>query len=250
MVMPNTMINFIFVSSLGSCCLAVVVVYEMFLFLSGWMKAMGKQILENIDANVILIDYGSVSNCNYIFLATKLIFKLSKYIADCVTEKWNLSPNQIKVIGHSLGGHIAGLTGSYLNGQVEEIIALDPAGPAFDGQMFGIRQNTLNSSCAQFVQVIHTKPIFLGTYKHLGDFDFFANILSAQQPGCALRDNSCSHSRAYELYFASMFPENKFIGNASPFSWNQEKSSRFGFFNDRKKGSFYFNTTACFGYAK
>lgn len=120
----------------------------------------------------------------------------------------------------------------------------------FDRQVFLVQQNALNSSCAQFVQVIHTKPILLGTLKHLGDSDFFANIFSHQQPGCSLWDISCSHARACELYFASMFPENKFIGNASPLSWNQEKSSRFGFFNDRKKGTFYFDTTSCFGYAK
>lgn len=250
MVMPNTMINFIFASSLSSCCIAVVVVNEMILLLSGWMKETGKKILEHIDANVILIDYGAVSTCNYTFLATELIFKLSEYIADCVMEKWNLSPNQVTVLGHSLGGHIAGLTGSYLNGQVEEIMALDPAGPGFDGQVYGIRQNTLNSSCAQFVQVIHTKTILSGTSRHLGDSDFFANILSRQQPGCGFLDNSCSHSRAHELYFASMFPENKFIGYTSPLSRNLENGSRFGFFNDRKKGTFYFNTTACFGYAK
>lgn len=92
------------------------------------MKATGKKILEYIDANVILIDYGSVSSCNYIFLTTKWIFKLSKYIANSLIEKWNLPPNQIKIIGHSLGAHLAGLTGSHLNGEVDEIIALDPAG--------------------------------------------------------------------------------------------------------------------------
>lgn len=212
------------------------------------MKATGKKILENVDANVILVDYRSVSYCNYIFLAGKFIFDLAQYMAFCINEKWKLPPNQIKIIGHSLGCHIAGLTGTYLKGRVDEIVSLDPAGPGFDGQIFGMRQNTLNSSCAQFVQVLHTKTKLLGTPEHLGHSDFFANSDQPQQPGCSTFNSACSHSRAYELYFASCFAENRFIG-VDRQSQNDSANSRFGFFNDRASGLFHFNTGACFGYA-
>lgn len=117
----------------------------------------------------------------------------------------------------------------------------------FDGQIFGRKQETLNSSCAQFVQILHTKPVLLGTFDRLGDSDFYANILLPQQPGCSALDSSCSHDRAFELYFASCFQQYKFIGVDSVSS-NETVTSRFGFYNDRKSGWFNFETSACFGY--
>lgn len=39
---------------------------------------------------------------------------------------------RISIIGHSLGGHAAGLTGKKVNGgRVQTVIGLDPAGPLF-----------------------------------------------------------------------------------------------------------------------
>lgn len=117
----------------------------------------------------------------------------------------------------------------------------------FSGNFFGIRQQTLNSTCAKFVQVIHTSRI-LGTFERLGDSDFFANEHVKQQPGCSSYMSSCSHNRAFELYFASLFSQYAFIGVDNT-TINGIIRSRMGFFNDRTPGRFSIETTGCFGYA-
>lgn len=115
---------------------------------------------------------------------------------------------------------------------------LDPAGPFFDAT------KGINYTCARFVQILHTSTM-LGTQQSLGHADFYANKLRGQQPGCMV--DTCCHTRATELYFASCFKENVFMGTACDKSFVQ---SRFGFYNDGKYGCFQFDTSACFGYAE
>lgn len=117
-------------------------------------------------------------------------------------------------------------------------LGLDPASPLFDSA------KGLNQTCAKFVQILHTSKM-LGVQERLGHVDFYANNLKKWQPGCIL--DTCCHTRATELYFASCFKENQFIATACDrsFLW-----SRFGFYNDGKSGCYQFDTTACFGYAQ
>lgn len=85
----------------------------------------------------------------------------------------------------------------------------------------------------------------LGTQQRLGHADFYANKMKGQQPGCMA--DTCCHTRATELYYASCFKENVFMGTACDKSFVQ---SRFGFYNDGKTGCFQFDTSECFGYAQ
>lgn len=87
------------------------------------MIVTGKKLLENVASNVILVDYGSVSYCNYAYLAKIFLNDLAEYLAKCI-KKWNLKLNKINIIGHSLGAHVAGVTGTHLNGTIDEIIGL------------------------------------------------------------------------------------------------------------------------------
>lgn len=107
--------------------------------------------------------------------------------------------------------------------------------------MYG-EEKGLNITCAQFVQVLHTSKMF-GTDKRLGHSDFYANKKKAKQPGCLL--DTCSHSRATELYYASCFQEYEFIGRDCDGSAAQ---SRFGLYNDGVAGCFEFDTSDCFGF--
>lgn len=88
------------------------------------------------------------------------------------------------LIGHSLGGQIAGFVGKRIFNETGEklkrIIALDPAGPLFDTRPSDKR---LNKTDADIVEVIHSDGGTFGFLKACGTIDFFPNGGSSQ-PGC------------------------------------------------------------------
>lgn len=112
--------------------------------------------------------------------------------------------------------------------------ALDPAGPLFDVA------KGLNTSSAQFVRVLHTSKL-LGVQPRIGHSDFYPNKYKAKQPGCSV--DTCSHTRATQLFYASCFPENKFIGTDCAKS---DIQSEYGLYADGKSGCFDFDTSDCF----
>lgn len=107
----------------------------------------------------------------------------------------------------------------------------------------------MNKSCAQFVQVLHTDPGVIGTKFNRGDADFYPNHQSEYQSGCTA--DGCNHSKAVFYYFASLFPQFKFIGVScgKNIDSNSIERGRFGEFSDGKTGVFCFETTPCFPYA-
>lgn len=125
------------------------------------------------------------------------------------------------------------------------MLGLDPAGPGYDALNIG-----LNKTCAQFVQVLHTDAGDFGTVFQRGDVDFYANNRSEFQPGCTVKQ--CGHGKAVDYYYASLFPQLKFIGGDCRLLdvAYSAYTSLFGEFNDRKYGQFCFQTTPCFPYAQ
>lgn len=162
-------------------------------------------------------------------LALKLAGEGVRLCSDSVTERMHL-------IGHSMGAHISALVGLLLDGRVERITGLDPAGPSYD-KIDSVAR--LNPSSARFVEVIHTnsgkihamyaagilayasdkanavtnkifgkdlmrvpellRPWF-GIGFNIGHVDYYAND-GRQQPGCENEDvNICNHGRATKLY--------------------------------------------------
>lgn len=126
------------------------------------------------------------------------------------------------------------------------IFNLSPPPPfsALDPANFYESEKGLNASCAKFVQVLHTSKM-LGSKKRLGHSDFYANKNQLKQPGCYL--DTCSHTRATELYYASCFQEFVFIGDSCDEIVDR---SRFGLYNDGKSGCYFFDTEPCFGYVR
>lgn len=108
----------------------------------------------------------------------------------------------------------------------------------------------MNKSCAQFVQVLHTDINGVESKLKRGDADFYANNGTALQPAC--ESGLCGHSKAVYYHLASLFPQYKFIGVAcgQMRDSSSNETSRFGEFNDGKHGTFCFDTTGCFPYAK
>lgn len=89
------------------------------------------------------------------------------------------------LIGHSLGAHISGFAGNYIQyysgKNLARISGCDPAGPLF---FLTSPSNRLDSSDAVFVDVIHTDSLKYGYILPVGDVDFYPNGGVASQPGC------------------------------------------------------------------
>lgn len=160
-------------------------------------------ILTNHNVNFFVVDWSPIAKRNYVS-AKRSVMKVGEYVAnfvDAVSERYELSPSQIAFIGFSLGAHIAGNAGAALDGQVDHIVGLDPAGPLFSSHRI---EERLDPTDANFVHVIHTNAGLLG-YKHVcGHADYFPNGGSSQ-PGCGMDiTGGCSHSRAYSYYSESV----------------------------------------------
>lgn len=69
------------------------------------MEPTGFAIANASNAIVILVDYGNISSCNYDRTVEEIVPAVGKYIAEFIL-KWQLDPNDIELIGHSLGAHI------------------------------------------------------------------------------------------------------------------------------------------------
>ncbi|XP_052903452.1 lipase member H-like [Anopheles moucheti] len=109
-------------------------------------------------------------------------------------------PSQIVIIGHSLGAHIAGLTGKHYQTEpkLAAVIALDPAGPLFGRDQPSERVDAFD---AAYVEVIHTNKGLLGHRDALGQADFYPNG-GQSQPGCLT--STCSHEKAVEYFRRSL----------------------------------------------
>lgn len=92
------------------------------------------------------------------------------------------------IIGHSLGGQIAGFVGGQIfattHKKIGKIIALDPAGPLFTLRS---EKNRLAPKDAAIVEAIHTDRT-MGFYKNIGHIDFYINPHEIVQPGCEALD--------------------------------------------------------------
>lgn len=105
-------------------------------------------------------------------------------IATLHTE-YSASLGNFHIIGHSLGAHIAGFAGKYVqnatNTTIGRITGLDPAGPLY---LLAGPADRLADTDADLVVVLHTDGGVLGYLGEIGDIDFYANGGTPHQPGC------------------------------------------------------------------
>jgi len=169
------------------------------------------------DYNVILVDWSKTAGDLWYWRVAQsvpLVAQRVTQLIDFLEREAGLDPSKTKIVGHSLGGHIAGLAARNAKGEIAEAIALDPAKPSFESKKPGER---VDKSDATLVQVIHTST--LGLAEPLGDADFYPNG-GKSQPGCGIIGIAlaCEHSRSYEYYAESILNptgfrvENVFMG--------------------------------------
>lgn len=187
------------------------------IFYIGWPFAVAREWTKFVDTNVCAVDWSILSRQDYLIAAQLNTRLVGYYIAEFITQlvRNNISPDDISVAGHSLGGQIVGFVGQNLinrnitlgrlyglnfffvlvfvfeEKQLTEmdfislyfiITALDPGAPYFTLPFVLPYGLILNQNNAKYIQLIQTSTI--GTQRS-GTANFVANG-GIQQPGCYL----------------------------------------------------------------
>lgn len=177
--------------------------------------SMLKDLYLNVsDLNVFLINWHEVDTLYYPGAAARVksVARQQGTFITFLVKDLGLRGEDLHIVGHSLGAHIAGLSALHVEAEdftIGRITGLDPAGPLFGGGP----EDRLDKTHAAFVDVIHTCDNVFGYHDPIGHADFYPNGGGAFQPGCLLKDvttGKCSHNRAYALFGES-------IGNAGAF---------------------------------
>ncbi|KAL2725747.1 pancreatic triacylglycerol lipase [Vespula maculifrons] len=182
------------------------------------------------DVNVIVVGWGILAADVYPVAAnnTRKVGEFFGDFLEFLNRESNLEYKDVHISGHSLGSHVAGFAGAYLDGRIGRITGLDPASPLFE-TISGIvdPEFRLDPTDAQFVDVIHTSGPAFGFLAPLGHADFYPNNGEFPQPGCSFLPTTtyCSHSRAHQFMTES-------IGSTAGFkartceSWEKYKERR------------------------
>jgi hypothetical protein len=117
----------------------------------------------------------------------------------------------VHLCGHSLGGHIAGFAGKFVqkgtSQKLARITALDPAGVLFQG-IFTTDARRLSRNDADVVVVLHTDVLKFGYSASCGSVDVYANLGDLVQPGCPDAAGgswySCSHQRSHQFFIDAL----------------------------------------------
>jgi len=129
----------------------------------------------------------------------------------------------VHCVGHSLGAHVCSFLGNALQSatgsKMFRLTGLDPAGPQFTTKLepgtltiykpikSAPRDERLDETDAEVVDVIHTDGNQWGTLRPIGDIDFYVGkslqTLGTQQAGCASGDR-CDHSKSIKLFSESL----------------------------------------------
>lgn len=162
-----------------------------------WQKKMGSAILQQQDANIILVDWNAPGFAPNVSLENATLVSLTDYeqsakntevigdrIAKLVRDT-NINPANTTLIGHSLGAQVSGWAGQKFQelqpgAKISNIVGLDPARPGFQeslnsefyldllpANIFGSRplgdyvsSHQLNADDANRVTAIHTSQRF------------------------------------------------------------------------------------------
>lgn len=153
-----------------------------------WINSTKNALLKHENSNVIVVDWSSGNQFPYIqavantqIVGASIANLVNKYVANSL-----LKVDDVHIIGHSLGSHVAGYAGERIVPKISRITGLDPAGLYFEHADPKVR---LDKSDAKFVDIIHTDSfsssakikitditsIGAGLVQSIGNVDFFVN---------------------------------------------------------------------------
>lgn len=167
-----------------------------------WVEEVTEAYLDTGDYTVITVDYYSVGQEFYLTSVADIRqvgFYVGQLIAN-LSEDHGASLDNFHVIGHSLGGQVAGFAGKAVQNltgsSVRRITGLDPAGPFF---FPSDPEGRLASTDAGLVVALHTDGLAFGYYPRIGGVDFYANSGISPQPGC-IDTLSCKWRRSFGIF--------------------------------------------------
>ncbi|MBW4427776.1 MAG: hypothetical protein KME50_25880 [Nostoc desertorum CM1-VF14] len=148
-----------------------------------WMENIAQTIRQReSNANIILLDWEEGASSLWYSTSAATTRDVASQLATYLVNN-GVDPTYTNLIGHSLGAHIAGFTGSTYREStgrsLTQIVGLDPAGPEFEGKAASER---LDPSDANRVVSIHTSET-LGYDARLATLDVYANWNDLFQPG-------------------------------------------------------------------
>ncbi|XP_058827112.1 phospholipase A1 2-like, partial [Topomyia yanbarensis] len=195
----------------------------------GWMNNYTSLAIQGVkeaylskgEYNIIGVDWNKGAAEPYL-RASQYTLAVGYVVADLIHRvvRSNMATmDQIHLIGHSLGAHIAGCAGNLVNvGKLKVIVGLDPASINFFEDEPDVR---LSPDDAEYVEVIHTSTQFSGYPHPIGLVDFYINY-GKKQPGCLTE--SCSHGRSIEIFIESLSKECKGFWGARCDDYNELKA--------------------------
>ncbi|XP_063919223.1 phospholipase A1-like isoform X2 [Zophobas morio] len=215
---------------------------------------------KNPNYYIIEVDWSFYGAKDYIIASydTKPVGRVIGEFVVHLHRNYHISLNNILIVGHSLGGQVAGFVGKTVHKltwkKLPRIVALDPGGPMFHTRP---KRERLNRTDAKVVQVIHTSGGVFGFQEACGTIDFFPNN-GTWQPGClrltllSAKDVSgkqfCSHWRSWK-YFAEAVPAPKQFVARKCESWLKytkhlcgNEQETMGNLKTTKRGKFYLRT--------
>uniref|UniRef100_A0A182JXX6 Lipase domain-containing protein n=1 Tax=Anopheles christyi TaxID=43041 RepID=A0A182JXX6_9DIPT len=164
---------------------------------------LAKALLAQENKNVIAVDWEQGASTLLYPVARYRVPKVANLVAaliDNLVDGLGQDINQIGIIGHSLGAHIAGIAAKRVrSGKIGYIVGLDPASPLFRLKKPDER---LSADDAQYVEIIHTNGKALGFFSNIGQADYYPNG-GVRQPGCGF-SLTCSHQRAVDFFKESL----------------------------------------------
>lgn len=145
---------------------------------------MRDELLRREDCNVIIFDW-SKNNGEYVktVINTRLVGNLLGNTLFYLYDNYD----QIHLIGHGLGAHLAGFAGKVIQKyylgkhRIGRISALDPTLPLFNDTS---PTDRLDSSDASVVDVYHCDSYRFGVGEPIGTIDFYPNGGVAPMPTC------------------------------------------------------------------
>ncbi|XP_068086540.1 lipase member H [Anabrus simplex] len=165
--------------------------------------------LQKGDYNIVMVDWNKYGKNPCYPVARSNAWFAGKCSAHMIKRLVEAGVKDIHAIGVSLGAHVVGYAANELKPyKLPRITGLDPASPLFE---LASNEHKLDSSDAEFVDVIHTNALVQGKAERLGHVDFYMNG-GTHQPGCTFvaKPLTCDHLRSVAYFAESIVSEDGF----------------------------------------